>query len=47
VGTNGEPFALSSTPSGVFQNMKNVQVIEDGDIYLGVETFFEKENSKG
>lgn len=46
VGTNGEPFALSSTPSGVFQNMKSVQVIEDGDIYLGVEAFFEKDNSK-
>ena len=46
VGTNGEPFVLSISPSGVFQNMNSIQVIEDGDIYLGIEAFFEKENSK-
>lgn len=46
VGTNPEPFSLSAAPSGVFSNMKGVQVIEDGDIYLGIEAFFEKENSK-
>jgi alpha-mannosidase len=26
--------------------MKSIQVIEDGDIYLGIEAFFEKEHSK-
>jgi alpha-mannosidase len=26
--------------------MKRIQVIEDGEIYLGIEAFFEKENSK-
>lgn len=46
VGTNPEPFALSASPSGVFGNMKSLQIIEDGPIYLGVEAFFEKENSK-
>lgn len=46
VGTNGQPFVLSENPSGVFEGMKSVQVIEDGDIYLGVEAFFEKDNSK-
>ena len=46
IGTNAEPFNLSDTPSGVFSNMKSIQIIEDGDIYLGIEAFFEKENSK-
>jgi len=46
VGTNPEPFTLSAAPSGVFSNMKSIQVIEDGDIYLGIEAFFEKEHSK-
>lgn len=46
VGTNEMPFALSGTPSGIFEGMKSVQVIEDGDIYLGIEAFFEKENTK-
>lgn len=46
VGTNPEPFTLSPAPSGVFSNLKSIQVIEDGEIYLGVEAFFEKENSK-
>lgn len=46
LGTNGQPFELSKTPSGVFEKMKSIQVIEDGDIYLGVEAFFEKDNTK-
>lgn len=46
VGTNPEPFSLFSAPGGVFSNMRSIQVIEDGDIYLGIEAFFEKENSK-
>lgn len=46
VGTDPEPFCLSSKPSGVFDNMKSIQVIEDGEIYLGIEAFFEKEHSK-
>ena len=46
IGTNPAPFTLSATPNGIFKNMKSVQVIEDGEIYLGVEAFFEKENSK-
>ena len=46
LGTNPAPFSLSSVPGGVFDTMKSIQVIEDGDIYLGIEAFFEKENSK-
>lgn len=46
VGTDPEPFRLSPSPSGVFSNMKSIQVIEDGEIYLGIEAFFEKDNSK-
>ena len=33
LGTNPESFCLSTAPSGVFSNMKSVQVIEDGEIY--------------
>ncbi len=46
MGTNEQPFALSKKPSGVFEGLKSVQVIEDGEIYLGVESFFEKENTR-
>lgn len=46
LGTNGQPFVLSKTPHGVFNGMNSIQIIEDGDIYLGVEAFFEKDNSK-
>ena len=46
VGTNGSPFVLSEKPSGIFEGMKSVRVIEDGEIYLGIEAFFEKDNSK-
>lgn len=41
-----EPFTLSKKPSGTFEGMKSIQVIENGDIYLGVEAFFENKNSK-
>ena len=46
MGTNEKAFTLSKTPSGVFKNMKSIQVIEDGDIFLGVEAFFEHENTR-
>lgn len=46
LGTDGEPFVCADRPSGVFSGMKKVQVIEDGEIYLGIEAFFEKGNSK-
>ncbi len=46
MGTNEKAFTLMKTPSGVFKNMKSIQVIEDGDIFLGVEAFFEHENTK-
>lgn len=46
IGENCEKFVLAQAPSGIFEGMKSVQVIENGDIYLGIEAFFEKANSK-
>ena len=46
LGEGGVPFRLSECPSGVFEGMKSVQVIEDGDIMLGVEAFFEHEHTR-
>ena len=40
-------FKLSEKPDGVFEGMKSVQIIEDGEIFLGVEAFFECDNSRG
>lgn len=45
LGTNPEPFVLAEHPQGVFEGMKSIQVIEDGEIYLGIEAFFEKNHS--
>ena len=46
LGENEQPFSLSAHPSGVFEGMQSLQVIEDGDIYLGIEAFFEKDNTR-
>jgi len=46
LGTNPQNFILSKKPQGVFGGLKSIEVIEDGPIYLGVEAFFEKDNSK-
>lgn len=45
LGSNPESFTLAKNPQGVFEGMKSIQVIEDGDIYLGIEAFFEKDHS--
>lgn len=46
LGINGVPFQLTEKTHGVFEGMKRIQVIEDGDIYLGIEAFFEKDHSQ-
>ncbi len=46
MGENEQPFVLSEKPSGVFENMQSIQIVEDGEIYLGVEAFFEKDNTR-
>ena len=46
MGTNEKSFIPSKEPSGAFKGMKTVQVVENGDIYLGIEAFFECDNSK-
>ena len=40
VGHNPAELTLLEPPDGVFEEMKSVQIIEDGEIYLGVEAFF-------
>ena len=46
LGTNAKKFTLSKTPSGPFEGMKSVQVVENGNIYLGIESFFECDNTR-
>ena len=46
MGRNPVPFELMKKPDGVFQGMEPIQVIEDGDIYTGVECFFKKDNTR-
>ena len=46
LGINERNFKLSAKPDGAFKGMKSVQVIEDGDIYLGIEAFFECDNTR-
>ena len=46
LGTGGEPFKPLLHPDGVFKGMKQIQTVEDGDIYLGVESFFECESTR-
>lgn len=46
MGTREKPFTLSRNPDGPFKGMKSVQVVEDGEIYLGVEAYFENDNSR-
>ena len=46
MGENEEHFSLSKEPSGVFKGMKSIQITEEGDIFTGVEAFFEKDSTK-
>lgn len=46
MGRNEKAFELLSEPDGPFKGMKSIQVVEDGDIYLGVEAFFKCDNSR-
>ena len=46
MGTNEQKFIHSPHPNGVFKGMKGVQVVENGDIYLGVEAFFEYQSTQ-
>ena len=45
MGENGEYFAASVNPRGIFAGVPRISVIEDGEIYRGIETLFEKENT--
>ena len=46
VGWDPVKFELMKEPDGPFTGMKPVQVIEDGEIYLGVECFFICESTR-
>lgn len=46
LGTSEKAFLLSLQPDGVFRGMKSVQIVEDGDIYLGVESFLECDSTR-
>ncbi len=46
LGTNEKAFLLSIQPDGAFRGMRSVQIIEDGDIYLGVEAFFQCDHTR-
>lgn len=45
LGENEKSFTLMKETKGVFKGMKPIQVIENGDIYLGIEAFFECEST--
>lgn len=46
MGTNEKAFLPLEKPDGVFEGMKTVQVVEDGDIYLGIESYFKHDNTR-
>lgn len=45
IGENPVPFGLSECKAGPFANLKNVNIIEDGDVLTEVESFFERGSS--
>ncbi len=46
LGMNERAFSLLTNPDGPFSGMKSIQVVEDGDIYLGIESFFIQDNTR-
>lgn len=40
LGTNEAAFSLEKKPKGQFGGLKSIGVVENGDIYLGIEAFF-------
>ncbi len=45
MGHSGEYFKPFASPKGVFAGVPRISVIEDGDIYLGIEALFEEDNT--
>ena len=45
IGKNPKPFRLSECKTGPFENLINVNIIEDGDVLTEVESFFEAGSS--
>jgi alpha-mannosidase len=46
MGRNEKAFLPSEHPDGAFRGMKTVQIVEDGEIYLGIEAYSAYENTR-
>ena len=46
LGTGERPFTLMQKPDGVFSGLSPISIIEDGDVYLGVEALFICDNTR-
>ena len=46
MGSDPRPFTLMREPDGPFTGLQPVEIIEDGELYLGVEAFFICENTR-
>lgn len=46
IGSNPREFSLCAHPDGVFSGLRNISVIEDGDVMTAVEALFEQDHSK-
>lgn len=46
LGTNEQSFTLCEHPDGPFAGLAPISVIEDGDVYLGVEALFAYEHTR-
>ncbi|MBQ7378396.1 MAG: alpha-mannosidase [Clostridia bacterium] len=46
LGTGERAFTLMQKPDGVFAGLSPISVIEDGDIYMGVEALFSCDNTR-
>ena len=46
IGTDKREIPLAEAPCGVFKGMKSINVIENGNVYLAIECFFEIDNTR-
>lgn len=46
IGENEQPFETEKEPRAQFKGLKNVQIIENGEIFLGIEAFFVKDDTR-
>ncbi len=46
LGKKGLVFSLIKKPYGIFEKLKSIEVVSEGDIFLSIEAFFECEESQ-